>query len=296
VILVVGATGSLGRLVTQKLLKRGESVRALTRDRSKADDLKARGAQIILGDLRDPESLQFAVRGARGVVAAAHSILGRGSDASQVVDDLGHRALIDAAKEAGVEHFVYTSIQGAAPDHPVDFWRTKARIERYLEESGLRYTIFRPTAFMEIHAWELIGKSVATGKRVILFGPGKNPRNFIAADDVANAVALGLRIPELRGRTIEIGGPENLTAKEVVATFEKVTGKKAKVSSVPLPVLRTMSRVMKRLHPGVARMMRAGVVNETTDQTFDASVLRTRLPIGFTTLADWARERVRLNF
>ena len=292
-ILVVGATGSLGRLVTQKLLKRGESVRALTRDRSKADDLKARGAQIILGDLRDPESLQFAVRGASGVVAAAHSILGRGPDSSRLVDDLGHRSLIDAAKEAGVEHFIYTSVLGAAPDHPVDFWRTKARIERYLEESGLRYTIFRPTAFMEIHAWELIGKAVATGKRVILFGPGKNPRNFIAADDVANAVALGLRIPELRGRTIEIGGPENLTAKEVVATFEKVTGKKAKVSSVPLPVLRTMSRVVKRLHPGVARIMRAGVVNETTDQTFDASVLRTRLPIGFTTLADWARERVR---
>ena len=292
-IVVVGATGSLGRLVTQKLLKRGESVRAMTRDRSKADDLKARGAHVVLGDLRDPESLQFAVRGAHAVVAAAHSILGRGPDASQIVDDLGHRSLIDAAKEAGVEHFIYTSVVGAAPDHPVDFWRTKARIERYLEESGLRYTILRPTAFMEIHAWELIGKAVSTGKRVILFGPGKNPRNFIAADDVANAVVLGLRIPELRGRTIEIGGPENLTAKEVVATFEKVTGKRAKVSKVPLPVLRTMSRVMKRVHPGLARAMRAGVVNETTDQTFDASLLRTRLPIGFTTLGDWARERVR---
>lgn len=291
-ILVVGATGSLGRLVTQKLLKRGESVRAISRDRSKADDLKGRGAHIILGDLRDPESLQFAVRGTRSVVAAAHSMLGRGSDASHLIDDLGHRALIDAAREAGVDHFVYISVIGAAPDHPIDFWRTKARIERYLEESGMRHTIIRPTAFMETHAWELIGKAVATGKRVVLFGPGKNPRNFIAADDVANAVILTLRIPELRGRMIEIGGPENLTAREVVATFERVTGKRAKVLTVPLPILRTMSRVVRRAHPGIARVMKAGVLNETTDQTFDVSQLRTRLPIGFTTLADWARARI----
>lgn len=291
-ILVVGATGSLGRLVTRKLLKAGEKVRAMTRNRSKADDLKARGAHIILGDLRDRESLEFAVRGCKAVVAAAHSLLGRGSESSHLIDDVGHRALIDAARAAEVRHFVYTSVIGAAPDHPIDFWRTKARIERYLEESGMRYTIIRPTSFMEIHAWELIGKAVAEGKRVRLFGPGRNPRNFIAADDVANAIVLALRIPELRGRTIEIGGPENLTSREVVATFEKATGRRAKVSTIPLPLLRGASAVVRRLHPGIGRVMKVGVLGETTDQTFDATVLRTRLPIGFTTLADWARERV----
>ncbi|MGI9043646.1 MAG: SDR family oxidoreductase, partial [Gemmatimonadaceae bacterium] len=112
-ILVVGSTGSLGRHVVKKLLTKGESVRAMTRDRSKADDLKARGAQIVLGDLRDPESLEFAVRGAKAVVAAAHSLLGRGASSSAAVDDIGHHALIDAAKTAGVKHFVYTSAVGA---------------------------------------------------------------------------------------------------------------------------------------------------------------------------------------
>lgn len=292
-ILVVGSTGSLGRHVVRKLLKRGESVRAMTRDRSKADDLKAAGAQIILGDLRDRESLEFAVRGARGVVAAAHSILGRGKASSKIVDDEGHRTLIDVAREEGVGHFVYTSAFGAAPNHEIDFWRTKARVEKYLEDSGLRYTIIRPTAFMEVHAWELIGKAVATGKRVVLFGGGTNPRNFIAASDAANAVVLALRIPELRGRVIEIGGPENLTGREVVATFEKVTGKRAKVSALPLPVVRAGATVASRLHPGIGRIMKVGVFHETSDQTFDVSGLRTRLPIGFTTLGDWAREHLR---
>jgi uncharacterized protein YbjT (DUF2867 family) len=278
--------------VVRKLLKAGTTVRAMTRDRSKADDLKARGANLVLGDLRDPESLQFAVRGARCVVAAAHSILGRGEESSKLIDDRGHRALIDAAREAGVEHFVYVSVLGAAVNHPVDFFRTKAQIEDYLAESGLRHTILRPSSFMEVHAWKLIGEPVAKGKRVMLVGPGKNPRNFIASEDAANAVALALRIPELRGRTIDIGGPENLTTREVVSVFERVTGKRAKVSSIPLPFARSMAAVTRRVHPGLGRIMKLAVVNETTDQTFDVSTLRTRLPIGFTSLEDFARAQL----
>jgi uncharacterized protein YbjT (DUF2867 family) len=265
----------------------------MTRDRSKADDLKARGAQIVLGDLRDPESLEFAIRGTKGVVAAAHGMLGRGSSSSAAIDDKGHRELIDAAKAAGTEHFVYTSVIGAAPDHPIDFWRTKAKIERYLEDCGLTHTIIRPSSFMEVYAWELIGKQVASGKRVMLLGPGTNPRNYIAADDVANAVVLALRIPELRGRTLEVGGPDNLSPRDVVSVFEKVTGKKAKVSSMPLPVVRAAGGTISRIHPGIARIMKAAAWGETADMTFDASLMRTRLPIGLTSLEDFARKRVR---
>ena len=292
-ILVVGATGSLGSRVVKKLLKSGETVRAMTRDRSKADELKSRGAQIVLGDLTDPESLEFAVRGAKAVVAAAHGMLGRGEYSSKAVDDIGHRALIDAARKAGTEHFVYTSVLGAAPDHPVDFWRTKAKIERYLEDSRLTHTIVRPSAFMEIYAWELIGKPIAAGKRVMMLGPGTNKRNYIAADDVANAVVLALRIPELRGRVLDVGGPDNLTPREVVAIFEKVTGKRAKVSAMPLRVVRTVAGVMQRIHPGISRIMKASVHSETTDQTFDATLMRTKLPIGLTSVEDFARMRIR---
>ena len=292
-ILVVGATGSLGSLVVKKLLKSGEKVRAMTRDRSKADELKARGAQIVLGDLTDPESLEFGLRGAKAVVAAAHGMLGRGATSSKAIDDKGHRALIDAAKDAGTEHFVYTSVVGASPDHPIDFWRTKAKIERYLQDSGLKHTIIRPTAFMEIYAWELIGKPIVAGKRVMMLGPGTNKRNYVAADDVANAVALALRIPELRGRILDVGGPDNLSAREVVAIFEKVTGKRAKVSALPLPVVRTAAGVIGRIHPGIGRIMKASAHNETSDQTFDATHMRTKLPIGLTSLEDFARTKVR---
>jgi NADH dehydrogenase len=292
-ILVVGATGTLGRKVTRTLLAGGEQVRAMTRIVANADGLKALGAQPIRADLRDVDSMEFALRGVTAVVASAHSILGRGENSSEIVDDLGHRTLIDMARGAGVEHFIYTSVIGASVDHRVDFWQRKARVENYLRESGLTYTIVRPASFIEMHAYELIGKAVLTGKRVVLFGSGNNPRNFVAAEDVAKVIAGALKVPSLRGETIEVGGPENLTTNEVVRTFERLSGNKAKVTHVPLTVARTMSHVMRPTHPGLSRIMKIAVVNETTDQSFDPSLMRSRIPVTLTRLEDWARDRAR---
>jgi NADH dehydrogenase len=264
----------------------------MTRVLAKVDELKALGAKPIRGNLADPEALEFAVRGARAVVAAAHSVLGRGHESSQAVDDDGHRSLIDAAKAAGVEHFIYTSVFQASSDHPLDFWRTKARVERHLEESGMTYTIVRPTSFMDMHAYQLIGKSVIEGKRAMLTGRGTNPRNFVASEDVAKVVVGALRIPSLRGQTIDVGGPQNLSGHDVVEVFERVSGRKAKVGHIPIRALKIMSRAVAPVHPGVSRIMRMAVISETTDQTFDPSVLRTRIPITLTSLETWARSRI----
>jgi NADH dehydrogenase len=291
-ILVVGGTGTLGRKVARSLLASGEKVRVMTRVVARADELKALGAQPVRADVRDREALEFALRGVDGVVAAVHSMLGRGEESSENIDDVGHRALIEAAKNAEVKHFIYTSVVGASSDHPVDFWRTKARIEGYLRSSGLTYTIIRPTAFMEMHAYQLIGKQVIEGKRVILFGRGTNPRNFVAADDVAKTIVGALKIPSMRGETIEIGGPENLSGHDVVAIFERVSRQKAKVSHVPLIALRVMYRALRPVNPGVSRIMKAAIVSETTDQTFDPSVFRSKVPITLTRLEDWARARM----
>jgi uncharacterized protein YbjT (DUF2867 family) len=287
---VVGATGTLGTLVTQRLLETDHRVRVMTRTRTKADDFKRRGAMIVKGDLRDPESLEFALRGVSTVISASHSILGRGENASELVDDEGQRSLIDNAKAAGVAHFIFISVFGAALDHPIDFWQTKARTERYLRESGLAFTIIRPTAFMEMHAHELIGKAVLAGKRVVLLGAGRNPRNFVAARDVAQLVVTAVDDSAFLGEVISIGGPENLSGRQVVATFERVSGKKAKVTSVPLPVVRSASAAIQKIHPGVSRIMRSAAVFETTDQMYDPAELLLRIPLKLTRLEDFARD------
>jgi len=290
-VLVAGGTGTLGTLTTRLLIDTGHRVRVMTRTQSKADDLKKRGASIVKGDLRDPESLEFALRGVTTVISATHSILGKGDSSSELVDDEGQRSLIDAAKQAGVSHFIFISVFGAALDHPVDFWQTKARVERYLRDSGIPFTIIRPTAFMEFHAYELVGKFVETGKRVMMFGSGTNPRNFVAAGDVAKVVVAATDDVRMRGEVIEIGGPENLSVNQVAETFGRVSGKKAKVSHLPLAVAKAVSAAMQRVHPGVSRVIKSAVVSETTDQKFDASGLMATYPISLTALEDWARRR-----
>jgi NADH dehydrogenase len=292
-ILVVGSTGTLGRKVTRTLLSSGEEVRAMTRSLAKSDELKALGAKPVRADLRDPDSLEFALRGVRTVVAAAHSLLGRGDESSAKIDDEGHRILIDQAKAAGVEHFIYTSAQGASPDHPIDFWRTKSKIESYLKDSGLTYTIVRPTAFIDTHAYMLLGKYVLDGKRVLLLGRGRNKRNFVAAEDVAKAIVGAARVASLKGETIDIGGPENLSAREVVDMFSRVSGRKAKVSAVPLYVVRGMAISSGPIHEGISRILKLAVHNETTDQTFDPAGTREKLPLTLTRLEDWIRNRIR---
>jgi uncharacterized protein YbjT (DUF2867 family) len=290
-ILVVGATGILGRKLTRLLLAGGSQVRAMTRIVAHADELKGYGARPVRADLRDPDALEFALRGTRAVVASAHAMLGRGDASSEAIDYEGHRNLIDGAKAAGVEHFVYVSVFGASLDHPVDFWRNKARVERYLADSGLTYTIIRPTAFMDLHAYQLIGKAVVEGKRVVLFGKGQNPRNFVAAEDVAKAISGILEIPAMRGQSIDMGGPENLSGHQVVEVFERVSGQKAKVTHVPVPILKVMSKAIKPVHPGISRIIQSGILSETTDQKFDTSEFRTRIPITLTTLEEWAKAR-----
>ncbi|MEP6904597.1 MAG: SDR family oxidoreductase [Gemmatimonadales bacterium] len=289
-IVIIGGTGTLGSETARQLLAKGHEVRVMTRDPSKADKLKKLGAEIVSGDLRDTESLGRAVAKADTVIAAAHAMVGRGKESSAAIDGAGHRALIDAAKKARVGHFIYTSVAGASLDHPVDFWRTKAAVEEYLRKSRLDYTIIRPTAFMQLHAYELIGKAVLSGRRVVLFGAGKNPRNFVAAEDAAQLLVLAAEAGWLRGQTLEIGGPENLTSSQVVSAFEKIGRAKAKVTHVPLAVARVMSRVFLPIHSGVSRVMSGIVVGETTDQRWDPTTHD--LPIKLTSLEEWAMRYV----
>jgi uncharacterized protein YbjT (DUF2867 family) len=292
-ILIVGATGDLGGHVARMLLAKGQPVRAMTREPARAAALKAAGAEIVQGDVRDIQSLRAATRGARAVLSASHAMLGTGKGSLQRVDLDGQAALVDAAMLAGVERFVFMSVEGASRDHPLDFWRAKATIEARVRGSGMDFTIIRPTAFMGTHAYFLVGKPVLEGKRVMMTGAGTNPRNFVAAEDVAKIVMVALHDGQLRGETIDVGGPENLSTMDVMHIYEGTSGRKAKVTHLPLPVARAMSRAFRPLHAGVSRVLEVSVFNETTNQTFDAAPLLKRFPISLTRVEDFARAAVR---
>jgi NADH dehydrogenase len=287
-ILIVGGTGDLGQAIARRLLAQARPVRIMTRTPEKAEALKALGAEIVQGDLLDPASLTRACAGVTQVVAAAHSIFGKGREASKYVDLQGHKDLIDAASAAEVDRFVYISVYQYVSQYAnVPFWRIKVDVECYLQQSGLNYTILQPTAFMESHAYELIGKPILETGKVTLFGKGENPRNFVAADDVARFVIAALVEGRFYNEAIEVGGPENVTNMDVVRLFEKYVDQPAKVRHVPIGLLKVLYRVVRPIHPGLSQVMQSSILLDTVDATFDSGPMLEQYPIVPTRLEDW---------
>jgi len=291
-ILVVGGTGQLGAKVTETLLDEGTRVRIMTRTPANATRLAGRGAEVVAGDLRDPDSVRRAFAGVERVVACAHALGGKGRNDPRSVDDAGYRHLIEAAREARVSHVVFVSVLGAAAQHPIAFYRIKHATEARLRASGLSHTILRPAAFMETWAAR-IGDPVITRGRTTIVGPGRNPTNVMAVDDVAHYVLVGLFHPEARNRVIAIGGPENLTALEVVAAFERAVGRRARCSHVPLALLRVTSALLRPFDGATSRRLEVAIHRATSDQTFDPSPTLAEFPFRLTRLAAFAKRRSR---
>lgn len=293
-VLVVGATGALGRPVVQLLRQRGVAVRALCRHPERAADLQAIGADVIAGDLTDAASLQRACRGSTRVLAAAHGLLGRGRWRSQAVDDTGHRTLIAAALDAGVERFVYTSALGAAPDHPIDFFRTKHTIEEALKASGLAWVILRPSAFMEQHVHQFNGAGLLDSGRAKLIGPGTKQRNFVAATDVAQLALRALLEDPAPFTTLSIGGPDNCSNLDVTALYARLAGKPALATHLPRQAARLISALARPLHPGLARLLSlTSLPDDAIDETWNGcAALEREQGIRMTRLEDFVRARV----
>jgi uncharacterized protein YbjT (DUF2867 family) len=265
-ILIAGGTGTLGTRIVRLLKARGLEVRLLVRD--PARDMDGDLVEVIPGDVLDPQAVERAMDGVRIVVSAIQGFSGTGDYSPRTVDFQGNSNLIQAARTAGVEHFVLVSVHGAAPDHPMELFRMKYRAEQELRESGLSWTIIRPTAFMETWA-TILGKPLLEIGRTHVFGRGNNLINFVSADDVARYVELAVVDRGLRGGLVEVGGPENLTMNQFAGTFEALAGKEGKKSHVPLPMMRLMAVLMRPVNPTLARQVQAGVVMDTHDMSFD---------------------------
>jgi uncharacterized protein YbjT (DUF2867 family) len=252
-ILVVGATGIVGGMIARRLLEEGKEVRVLVRRDSpssqlvqqglatSAEELIKAGARPVHGDLRDRASLDVAVEGVKTLVTSANSAFRGGADDPQSVDLEGNRNLIEAARDAGVEHFIFVSLLGADPDHPAPFMQAKARSESALRESGMDYTILAPTAFMEVWPAMVVGMPALQDRPVTLVGEGRRRHSFISNRDVAAFAVAAVDHPAARNQYLAVGGPEPLSWRDVMATYERVLGRSIPVEYVaagePVPGL-----------------------------------------------------------
>jgi len=289
-ILIVGASGRLGGTIARHLLSQGERVRVLTRTPAKLEHLKAPGAEVVGGDLRVPASLSNACQGVEQVITTAHAGEGKGTNVPRSVDEAGNRHLIDAAKAAGVRHFVFISTHSAQPDSPVDLFRFKYQTEAYLRACDMPFTILRPTHLMD--SWvDLLGQSILKKQEATIFGRGTNPVSFVAIDDVARLAALVLEQPEARNWTVEIGGPENLTLHQVVEAFERALHLRVKVRHLSVPMLRTIQLLMRPFNPVLSRQLGMAILLDTGKQSCDMTETLKLFPLQLMRLEEFIQMR-----
>jgi uncharacterized protein YbjT (DUF2867 family) len=233
--LIVGATGVLGSEICRRLAAEGKPVRGLVRamsDQAKVDKLKSYGVEIVQGDMCDPASLEAACQGVTAVISTVSSMpfcYQAGENDIQRVDLEGVTCLIDAAQAAGVKRFVYTSF---TPDNDFPLRNAKRAVEGHLKDSGLVYTILRPTYTMDVWLSPLVGFDYANAKARI-YGSGENPISWVAFQDVAQFAVQSLDNPAAQNATLELGGPEALSPLEVVRIFEEIGGRPFEVEHVP---------------------------------------------------------------
>jgi len=233
-ILVVGASGLLGTQICRELAQAGKPVRALVRkstDPEKQNTLQSLGAILVYGDLKDPSTLDDACRGISTVISTASSTLSRQpGDSIESVDAQGQFHLVQAAKAAGVQHFIFVSF---API-PMDFalQRAKRATERALAESGIAYTVLQPTMFTEVWLGPHLGFDAANASAQI-FGSGQNSISWISYMDVARFAAASVDNAVAHNSVILLGGPEALSPLRGGLIFVEIGSRRVEGSLVP---------------------------------------------------------------
>ncbi|MFG1669258.1 SDR family oxidoreductase [Streptomyces sp. Y7] len=209
-ILVTGGTGTLGRLVTERLRSGGHEVRVLSRHTQPyAVDLRKGGA-----------GLDAAVAGVDTVVHCATSTNGG--------DEKAAGQLIAAARKAGVRHLVYISIVGV-DRVPLGYYKAKLAVERMVEESGLEWTVLRATQFHD-----LVVKVLGAMARVpVVLIPSGVPDQPVEVAEVADRLAE-LAVAAPAGRVDDMGGPEVRSFDSLARAYLEATGRKRLVLNVPL--------------------------------------------------------------
>ncbi|WP_017719439.1 SDR family oxidoreductase [Kamptonema formosum] len=238
-LLVVGATGTLGRQVARRALDEGHQVRCLVRSPKKAAFLKEWGAELVRGDLCDPESLPPALAGVTAVIDAATA---RPTDSLSVkqVDWDGKVALIQAAKAAGVERYIFFSILDAEKYRHVPLMEIKCCTELFLAESGLNYTTLQLCGFMQ----GLIGQyaiPILENQAVWVTGESA-PVAYMDTQDIAKFAIRALSVPETEKKAFPVVGTRAWSADEIIALCQRLSGQQPKVTRLPLNLLRTVRK------------------------------------------------------
>ena len=239
-VLVVGATGTLGRQIARRALDAGHEVRCMVRSPRKAAFLQEWGCELTRGDLLEPSSLDYALEGQDAVIDAATARAGD-SVSCYDIDWTGKQNLFAACGRAGVRRFIFISLLDAARHRGVPLMDIKACTEDWLQASDIDYTILRCAGFMQ----GLISQfaiPVLESQTVWVSGTA-TPIAYMNTQDIARFAAAALERPQTVRRPFPVVGLKAWTTGEITQLCERFSGKEARLVRVPPALMKLMQGI-----------------------------------------------------
>jgi uncharacterized protein YbjT (DUF2867 family) len=230
-LLVIGATGTLGRQLVRQALNEGFAVRCLVRNVRKASFLKEWGAELVYGDLTSPATLPNAFKGVTAVIDAS---TGRPTDNLSVkdLDWDGKIAILQAAKVAQVKRFIFFSILNSDKYSYIPLMKFKSNFEFILENSEVPYTIFKLSGFFQ----GLIGQYALPilEQQPIYVTKEALPVSYMDTADIAKICLKSLSLSETENATFELGGANAVLSSDLIKKCEALSGQKAQINQLSL--------------------------------------------------------------
>lgn len=278
-IFVTGGTGNQGGAVARSLSQHGFTVKVLTRnpDSAKSLSLKKLNIELVKGNLNNADTYREHLRDVYGIFSVQSFEEGVDKEINQGI------TLATLGKELGIQHFLYSSVFGAPLNTGVPHMDSKFKIENYIKQTGLPFTIIRPTSLFENFLIPQVKKGILKGK---LIQPINRDtiQQYIAAEDIGNAaVKIFLNSHEYLGRTIPLA-TEQLSTHEVADTFSKVLNKKIEYKKLPVLITRLF------LGNGLYKMFK-WMNEKSVFPKEDIEATRKEFP-GLLSLKDW----IAMNF
>ena len=250
-ILVTGGTGFVGSHLIKKMRQEGLSVRAVVRSPAKAIGLRDLGVEVVPGDVSDKASLERAVQGIERVVHLVGIIQEAPGATFQGVHVDGTRNLAEAARKAGVRHFLFQSALGTRANAKSQYHRTKWEAEELVRGSGIPSTVLRPSLIygpgdqFTIRLSDMIRLSPI----LPIIGSGSSKVQPLFINDAVACIVKAVTSDAYLNELYELGGPEQLSYEEVTRAIAAALGVSRPALHLPLLFMRSMARVMETVLP-----------------------------------------------
>ena len=283
-ILVIGASGFVGKHVAQALLAGGYEVHCLARSPAKVQDLAQAGCEIVQGDVADPQSMQRALKSIDAAYISIHTLSPQPSAAAEQgfmdVERNGLQNIVTACQANGVHRLIYVTFLGISPDSPSAWVCGRWDAEQFLLRSGLDVTCIRPAQIVGIGG-QGFNMMVANAKKsvALTMAPGRQKMRNIALDDLVYYLVGVLDDPRAYGQCYDVGCDDVLTNDQMMDVAADVLGKKHPVKlHIPLALLGAAAPLIERLSKLPTGAIKGIVDSLGTDCVGDPLPIRQILP------------------